>query len=91
MNTIVCIKQVPNVKEVKWDPVTGSLIRKGIPSIINPNDRNAVEEALRLREKHGGAVTILSMGPSQVEEALREALAMGADHAVQLTGKEFAG
>ena len=91
MNIIVCIKQVPNVKEVKWDPVTGSLIRKGIPSIINPNDRNAIEAALRLREKHGGEVTILSMGPSQVEEALREALAMGADKAVQLTGKDFAG
>ena len=91
MHIIVCIKQVPNVKEVKWDPVTGSLIRKGIPSIINPNDRNAIEAALQLREKHGGEVTILSMGPSQVEEALREALAMGADKAVQLTGKDFAG
>ena len=91
MNTIVCIKQVPDVKEVKWDPDTGSLIRKGIPSIINPNDRNAIEAGLRLREKHGGQVTILSMGPSQVEEALREALAMGADRAVQVTGKEFAG
>jgi electron transfer flavoprotein alpha/beta subunit len=91
MNTIVCIKQVPNVKEVKWDPVTGSLIRKGIPSIINPNDRNAIEAAIRLREKHGGEVTVLSMGPSQVEEALREALAMGADRVVQLTGKDFAG
>jgi electron transfer flavoprotein beta subunit len=91
MNIIVCIKQVPNVKEVKWDPVTGSLIRKGIPSIINPNDRNAIEAALQLREKHGGEVTILSMGPSQVEDALREALAMGADKAVQLTGKDFAG
>jgi electron transfer flavoprotein beta subunit len=91
MNIIVCIKQVPNVKEVKWDPETGSLIRKGIPSIINPNDRNAVEAALRLREQHGGEVTVLSMGPSQVEEALREALAMGADRAVQITSKDFAG
>ena len=54
MNTIVCIKQVPNVKEVKWDPVTGSLIRKGIPSIINPNDRNAIEAALRLRKRTAG-------------------------------------
>lgn len=91
MNIIVCIKQVPDVKEVKWDPVTGSLIRKGIPSVVNPNDRNAVEEALVLKEKHGGTVTILSMGPGQVEEALREALAMGADRAVQLTSKDFAG
>jgi electron transfer flavoprotein beta subunit len=91
MNIIVCIKQVPNVKEVKWDPETGSLIRKGIPSIINPNDRIAVEAALQLREKHGGEVTVLSMGPSQVEEALRDALAMGADRAVQITSKNFAG
>lgn len=91
MNTIVCIKQVPNVKEVTWDPVTGSLIRKGIPSIINPNDRSAIEAALQIREKHGGEVCVLSMGPSQVEEALREALAMGADRAVQLTSQQFAG
>jgi len=91
MNIVVCIKQVPNVKEVKWDPETGSLIRKGIPSIINPNDRNAIEAGLRVKEKHGGEVIILSMGPSQVEEALREALAMGADKVIQLTDKQFAG
>lgn len=91
MNIVVCIKQVPNVKDVKWDPETGSLIRKGVPSIINPNDRNAIEAALQIRERHGGEVTILSMGPSQVEEALREALAMGVDRAIQLTDKRFAG
>ncbi len=91
MNIIVCIKQVPDVKEVSWDPETGSLIRKGIPSIINPNDKNAIEAALQLKEKHGGEVTVLSMGPSQVEDALREALGMGVDKAIQLTGKEFAG
>lgn len=91
MNIIVCIKQVPNVSEVKWDPETGSLIRKGVPSIINPNDKNAIEAALQLREKHGGVVTILTMGPSQAEEALREALGMGADKAVQLTDRKFAG
>jgi electron transfer flavoprotein beta subunit len=91
MHTIVCIKQVPNVSEVKWDPETGSLIRKGVPSIINPNDKNAIEAALQLRERHGGEVTILSMGPSQVEEALREALGMGADSAIRLTDKKFAG
>ena len=91
MNIIVCIKQVPNVSEVKWDPETGALIRKGVPSIINPNDKNAIEAALQLRERHGGEVTILSMGPSQVEEALREALGMGADHAIRLTDKKFAG
>jgi electron transfer flavoprotein beta subunit len=91
MNIIVCIKQVPNVSEVKWDPQTGALIRKGVPSIINPNDKNAIEAALQLRERHGGEVTILSMGPSQVEDALREALGMGADHAIGLTDKKFAG
>jgi electron transfer flavoprotein beta subunit len=91
MDAIVCIKQVPNVTEVTWDPETGSLIRKGIPSIINPGDRHALEAALQLREKVKGTITVLSMGPSQVEEALREALAMGADRAVQLTDKAFAG
>jgi electron transfer flavoprotein beta subunit len=91
MNLLVCIKQVPNVKEVKWDPQTGALIRKGVPSIINPGDRNAIEAALQLKAKHGGKVIVLSMGPSQVEEAMREAFAMGVDEAVQLTDKEFAG
>ncbi len=91
MKIIVCIKQVPDVTEVKWDPKTGSLIRKGVPSVINPNDKNAIEAALQLKEKHGGKVTVLSMGPSQVENALRDALAMGADNAVQLTDKRFAG
>jgi electron transfer flavoprotein beta subunit len=91
MNIIVCIKQVPNVAEVKWDPGTGALIRKGVPSIINPNDKNAIEAALQLREEHGGEVTILTMGPAQAEEALREALGMGADKAVQLTDRKFAG
>ena len=91
MHIIVCIKQVPDVTEVSWDTETGSLIRKGIPSIINPNDKNAIESALQLREKYGGEVTVISMGPSQVEEALREALGMGVDKAIQLTAKEFAG
>ncbi|MCD4717837.1 MAG: electron transfer flavoprotein subunit beta/FixA family protein [Desulfobacterales bacterium] len=91
MNIIVCIKQVPDVTEVSWDPETGSLIRKGIPSIINPDDKTAIESALQLKERYGGEVTVLSMGPSQVEEALREALGMGVDKAIQLTSKEFAG
>ncbi len=91
MNIIVCIKQVPKVTEVKWDPKTGSLIRKGVPSIINPNDENAIEAALQLKEKHGGEVTVISMGPSQVEKALREALAMGVDNVIQLTDRQFAG
>lgn len=91
MIIIVCIKQVPDVSEVSWNPETGSLMRTGIPSIINPCDKNAIEAALRIKEKCGGKVVILSMGPSQVEEALREAIGMGADEAVQLTSKQFAG
>jgi electron transfer flavoprotein alpha/beta subunit len=91
MNIVVCIKQVPNVAEVPIDRETGSLIREGVPSIINPEDKNAIEEALRLREKHGGKVTIITMGPPQAEEALREALAMGADEAILLCDRAFAG
>lgn len=91
MNIIVCIKQVPDVKEVKWDPDTGNLIRAGLPSIINPNDRHAIEAALNLAEAHGGRVTVLSMGPPQVEEALRDALGMGAHEAIQLSDRAFAG
>ena len=65
MNIIVCIKQVPNVTKVSWD-TDGSLIRSGLPSIINPVDKNAIEAALQLKEKHGGKVTVISMGPEQV-------------------------
>lgn len=90
MNIIVCIKQVPNVTKVKWD-ADGSLIRAGLPTIINPVDKNAIEEALLLKEKHGGKVTVLSMGPAQVESALREALCMGVDDVIQLSDRKFAG
>jgi electron transfer flavoprotein beta subunit len=90
MKIIVSIKQVPNVTKVKWDE-DGSLIRAGLPTIINPVDKNAIEAALQLKEKHGGEVTVVSMGPGQVESALREALCMGADKAIQLTDRKFAG
>lgn len=90
MKIIVTIKQVPNVTKVKWD-ADGSLIRAGLPTIINPVDKNALEAALQLKEKHGAEVIVLSMGPKQVEGALREALCMGADKAIQLTDKKFAG
>lgn len=90
MKIIVCIKQVPNVTKVKWD-ADGSLIRRGLPTIINPVDKHAIEAALKLKEEHGGEVTVLSMGPDQVKEALREALCMGADNAIQLTDRKFAG
>lgn len=91
MKIIVCIKQVPNTTEIKVDPVTKTLKRDGVPSIINPDDKTAVEVALQLKEKHGATVTVLTMGPAQAERALREALAMGADEAFLLTDRAFAG
>lgn len=91
MDMIVCIKQVPDTTEVKIDPVKGTLIREGVPSIVNPFDKNAVEAALQLKEKHGGKVTVVTMGPPQAVDALRECLAMGADEAVLLSDRAFAG
>jgi len=92
MKIIVCIKQVPNTNEVRIDNDTGTLIREGIPSIINPDDLNALEEALRIKDsRNNTCVTVISMGPSQADTALREALAMGADEAIHLTDKAFAG
>jgi electron transfer flavoprotein beta subunit len=91
MHIIVCIKQVPDTAQVKIDPETGHLIREGVPSIINPEDKNALEEAVRLKERHGGRITVITMGPKQAEDALREALAMGADEAILLTDAAFRG
>lgn len=91
MRIIVCVKQVPEITEVKIDPVTHTLVREGVPSILNPFDEFAVEEALRIREKHGGEVTVLTMGPPQAKEALVKCLAMGADKAILLTDRAFAG
>ncbi len=91
MNIVVCIKQVPDTTEVRIDPKTGTLIREGVPSIINPDDKNALEEALVLKEKYDAKVTVISMGPPQAEKALREALAMGADDAILITDRAFAG
>jgi electron transfer flavoprotein alpha/beta subunit len=91
MHAIVCIKQVPDTTEVKVNPETGALIREGVPSIINPFDTYAIEEALLLREKFGGRVAVVSMGPPQAEDALREAIAMGADEAILLSDRAFAG
>jgi len=76
---------------VEWDEETGRMKREGVDSIINPFDENAIEEALCLREKHGGAVTVVTMGPPQAEDALRSALAMGADEAILLTSLAFGG
>jgi len=87
----VCIKQVPGITEVRIDKKTGLLVREGIPSIINPVDKHAIELALDIKEKIDAEVIALSMGPPQAEEALREALSMGVDRAILLTDRAFAG
>ncbi len=91
MKIVVCIKQVPNTTEIKIDPVTNTLKRDGIPAIINPDDKAAVEAALCLKDLYGAQVTVISMGPPQAEKALREALAMGADEAFLVTDRAFGG
>jgi len=91
MNIIVCIKQVPETQEVRLDPVTHTLKREGIAAIINPFDLYALEEGLRIKDAQGGKVTVITMGPPQAEAALREALGFGADAAVLLSDKAFAG
>ena len=91
MHIIVLVKQVPDTAEVKINRETNTLIRDGVPSIINPYDRYAIEEALRLREKQGGKVTAVTMGPPQAVEALREAVSLGVDEVVLLSDRAFAG
>lgn len=87
----VCIKQVPDTTNIRIHPETNTLIREGVESIINPFDMYALEEALRLKERYGGSVTVLSMGPPQAETALREALSFGPDRAILLSDRAFAG
>jgi electron transfer flavoprotein beta subunit len=91
MNLVVCIKQVPNTTEIKIDPVTNTLIREGVESILNPFDTYAIEEAVRLKEQYGGTVTVISMGPPQGEAVLREAISLGADSMILLSDRRFAG
>lgn len=91
MNIIVCIKQVPETTEVKINPETNTLIREGVPSIVNPFDENAVEAALKLREKHSGKVTVITMGPPQAADALKNTLAMGVDDVILVSDRAFAG
>ncbi len=92
MKIVVCVKQVPDTAEVRINPETNTLIRDGVPSIINPYDLHAIEAGLQLKEALGGAtVTVLTMGPPQAEDALREAVSLGADEAVLLTDRAFAG
>jgi electron transfer flavoprotein beta subunit len=91
MNIVVCIKQVPGTTDIKIDPKTNTLIREGVQSIINPFDCYAIEEGVRLREKHGGKVTVITMGPPQADAALREAISLGADDAILISDRAFAG
>ena len=91
MNIVVCIKQVPDTTEIKIDPVKNTLIRTGVPSIMNPFDKNALETGLQLKDRYGGKVTVISMGPPQADVALREALAMGCDDAVLVSDRAFGG
>jgi electron transfer flavoprotein beta subunit len=91
LKIVVCIKQVPDTTNVRINPETNTLMREGVESIINPFDMYALEEGIRLKEKHGGTVIVLSMGPPQVESALREALSLGVDEAILLSDRAFAG
>ncbi|MDL2294149.1 electron transfer flavoprotein subunit beta/FixA family protein [Ruminococcaceae bacterium OttesenSCG-928-D13] len=91
MKIAVCIKQVPDTTEVRLDPKTNTLIRDGVPSIINPDDKAALEAALRIKDGAGASVTAICMGPPQADVALREALAMGCDNAILLSAREFGG
>ncbi len=91
MHIVVCIKQVPDSAQIRVHPVTNTIMRQGVPAIVNPYDLFSLEEALRLKDKYGGRVTVLTMGPPMAEAALRKCLAYGADEAVLVTDRAFAG
>ena len=91
MHIVVCIKQVPDSGQIRVHPVTNTIMRQGVPTIINPYDLFALEEALRLKDKLGATVTVLTMGPPTAADSLRKALTFGADRAVLLTDRYFAG
>ena len=91
MKIFVCVKQVPDAKDVRLDPKTNTLAREGVESIMNPYDRHALEEAVAIKEKQGGTVTVVTMGPPQAEAVLREAIACGADEGVLISDRAFAG
>ncbi|SIT43608.1 Electron transfer flavoprotein beta-subunit [Paraburkholderia ribeironis] len=91
MHIVVCIKQVPDSAQIRVHPVTNTIMRQGVPAIVNPYDLFSLEEALRLKDRFGGTVTILSMGPPQAEDALRKCISYGADDAVLVTDRAFAG
>mgnify|MGYP000240674694 CR=1 FL=1 len=91
MNIVVCIKPGPDTTEIKIDPVKNTLIRTGVPSIMNPFDKNALETGLSLKDRYGGKVTVISMGPPQAQQVIREAFAMGADGGTLLSDRKFGG
>jgi electron transfer flavoprotein beta subunit len=91
MHIVVCIKQVPDSAQIRVHPVTNTIMRQGVPAIVNPYDLVALEEALRLKDRYGARITVLTMGPPQAEAALRKALSFGADEAILLTDRAFAG
>ena len=91
MHIVVCVKQVPETGNVRMDEESGTMVREGVESIVNPLDLYAIEAAVRLKEERGGAVTVLSMGPPKAQRAVREAMAMGCDSGVLVSGPEFAG
>lgn len=91
MKIVVCIKQVPDTTEVKINPQTGTLIREGVPSIMNPDDKGGLEFALQLKEQYGAHVTVITMGLPQADAILREAMAMGVDRAILLTDRKLGG
>jgi electron transfer flavoprotein beta subunit len=91
MHIVVCIKQVPDSAQIRVHPVTNTIMRQGVPAIVNPYDLFSLEEALRLKDKFGGKVTVICMGPPQAEEALRKCVSFGADEAVLVTDRAFAG
>jgi electron transfer flavoprotein beta subunit len=91
MHIVVCIKQVPDSAQIRVHPVTNTIMRQGVPAIVNPYDLFALEEALRLKDKFGGKVTMLCMGPPQAEEALKRCISFGADDAILVTDRAFAG
>ncbi|MCX7175763.1 MAG: electron transfer flavoprotein subunit beta/FixA family protein [Proteobacteria bacterium] len=91
MHIVVCIKQVPDSAQIRVHPVTNTIMRQGVPAIVNPYDLFSLEEALRLKDVHGGRVTVITMGPPQAEAALRKCIAFGADEAILVTDRAFAG
>lgn len=91
MHIVVCIKQVPDSAQIRVHPVTNTIMRQGVPAIVNPYDLYSLEEALRIKDQYGGRVTVLSMGPPQADAALRKAISFGADDAILVTDRAFAG